>query len=835
MSARPPLEGGPKNLRRKFFGEGQTFGTCGKPRPEKSSGFFDPPSRGGWISALIFLVLAILPAQAAPPPDLAAEVNPFIGTTNGGNTYPGATLPFGMVAFSPEETPLPGKRYPIAAPGGYEYRVIGIKGFSLTHLSGTGCTGASGDIPFMPVTVPVEMSPSADNSFSMYASSFSHAHEEASPGWYKVALDNGVTTELSATLRSATARFTFPAGKPANLLIRTSDSEVGSSDASVHVDLDRREVTGSVTSGNFCGYLSPDRRESYYTLYFVAEIDQPFTVGGAWEDKRVHEGAREAHGGTTYGDRGHPPGDKGSGAWISFDPSKTPVVNMRVGISYVSMDNARANLATEQPRWMNIYDIRATAHATWNARLGQIRITGGSKDQRTVFYTALYHALVEPNLFSDVDGRYLGMDGKVHTVVAPQRAQYANFSGWDVYRSQLQLLTWLDPQLGSDIAQSLLNQANQNGGTWDRWTHLTGGTSVMNGDPSAPAIADIYAFGGRDFDVKGAYASLLAAATVPTEKDLSHHGCEVQCIGQRPGLDQWLKLHYMPVGAPGWGAAADTLEMTTADFALSELASDLGDTANAKMLRERSGWWRNLFNPNAVPGEGYIQPRNADGTWPKFDPASNTSEDGFVEGSGAQYLWMVPYDPQGLFDAMGGNAKAAARLDRYFYAPGGSLAVTKAGDLHAELNNEPSIGDPWLYDFAGESWKTQSLIHGTLATLWTNTPDGIPGNDDLGEMSSWYVWAALGLYPLFPGRAELVLASPLFTEADIGRPDGNVVVRAKGDGPYVSALKVNGVASAQAWLPASFANKGGTLDFTLSKTPNPKWGTPPPSFGPVQK
>jgi predicted alpha-1,2-mannosidase len=397
----------------------------------------------------------------------------------------------------------------------------------------------------------------------------------------------------------------------------------------------------------------------------------------------------------------------------------------------------------------------------------------------------------------------------------------------------LQLLTWLDPQLGSDIAQSLLNQANQNGGVWDRWTHLTGGTSVMNGDPSAPAIADIYAFGGRDFDVKGAYASLLTAATVPNEKDLSHHGCEVQCIGQRPGLDQWLTLHYMPVGAPGWGWAADTLEMTTADFALSELASDLGDTANAHMLRERSGWWRNLYNPNATPDEGYIQPRNADGTWPKFDPASNTSEDGFVEGSGAQYLWMVPYDPRGLFDAMGGDAKAAARLDHYFYHPDGSLAVTKSGDLHAELNNEPSIGDPWLYDFVGQSWKTQSLIHGTLATLWTNAPDGIPGNDDLGEMSSWYVWAALGVYPLFPGRAELVLASPLFTEADIERPGGNVVIRANGEGPYVSALKVNGVASSQAWLPASFANRGGALDFTLSKMPNPKWGTSPPSFGPV--
>src|SRR5271170_5094085 len=196
------------------------------------------------VLGIAFAGVIAATAQAAAPPDLASEVNPFIGTTNGGNTYPGATLPFGMVAFSPEETPLPGKRYPIAAPGGYEWRVIGIKGFSLTHLSGTGCTGASGDIPIMPVTVPVTMSPSVDDSFTMYSSLFTHAHEEASPGWYKVALDNGVTAELSATLRTAFARFTFTPGKPANLLFRTSDSEVGSSDAHILVDPEKREVTG---------------------------------------------------------------------------------------------------------------------------------------------------------------------------------------------------------------------------------------------------------------------------------------------------------------------------------------------------------------------------------------------------------------------------------------------------------------------------------------------------------------------------------------------------------------------------------------------------------------
>jgi predicted alpha-1,2-mannosidase len=788
--------------------------------------------------ALAVSLAALGSAQAAP--DLAGEVNPFIGTTNGGNTYPGATLPFGMVAFSPEETPLPGKSYPIAAPGGYEYRVNGIKGFSLTHLSGTGCTGASGDIPIMPVTRDVDVSPSADDSFSMYSSYFTHDHEAASPGYYKVALDNGVTAELSATLRTALARFSWSKDKPANLLFRTSDSEVGSSDASVHVDPGKREVTGSVTSGNFCGYLSPDRRESYYTLYFVASFDAPFTAGGAWHDLKVTPGARDATGGTGYGDRGHPPGRTGSGAWIVFDPARTPSVNMRVGISYVSLANARTNLAAESPMGTTLESAREAARKIWDAKFGQITVKGGTKDERTVFYTALYHVLLGENTYSDVNGDYLGFDKKVHKA-APGHIQYANFSGWDVYRSQLQLVTWLDPKVGSDIAQSLYNQASQNNGVWDRWTHLTGATSVMNGDPSAPAVADIYAFGGRDFDVKAAYASLLTAATVPNDLDLSRRGCGVQCVGERPGLDQWLKLHYMPVGAPGWGSAADTLELSAADFGVAQLAEDVGDSANEKLFRDRAGWWRNLLNPNAAPEGGYIQPRNADGTWKSVD-FNVEDDDDYVEGSGAQYLWMVPFDPAGLFEKLGGDAKAEARMDRFFYNPDGSLAVTKSGGAHAELDNEPSIASPWLYDFVGAPWKTQEVVRAAMKQIWTNGPSGISGNDDLGEMSSWYVWAALGMYPLYPGRGELVLGSPMFEDAVVDRANGRVTIQAKGaatDAPYITSLSVNGKPSDQAWLPASFTLQGGTLDYVVSKTPQKNWASAPadapPSFGPLGK
>jgi len=437
------------------------------------------------------------------------------------------------------------------------------------------------------------------------------------------------------------------------------------------------------------------------------------------------------------------------------------------------------------------------------------------------------------NTYSDADGSYVGFDKKVHRA-APGHIQYANFSGWDVYRSQLQLVTWLDPHIGSDIAQSLYNQASQNNGVWDRWTHLTGATSVMNGDPSPASIAAIYNFGGHDFDVKGAYASLLKAATTPTALDLSHRGCGVQCVGERPGLDQWLKLHYMPVGAPGWGSAADTLELTAADFGVSQLAAINGDTENAKLFQSRAGWWRNLFNP----ATGYIQPRNADGSWKPVD-FNVENDDDYVEGSGAQYLWMVPFDPAGLFAQMGGIDKAAARMDRFFYNADGSLAVTKSGASHAELDNEPSIASPWLYDFVGQPWKTQEVVRAAMKQIWTNVPNGISGNDDLGEMSSWYVWAALGMYPLYPGRAELVLGSPLFEEATINGAGVRTTIHAKGagmDAPYIASLSVNGKSSDREWLPASFVATGGTLDYTLSKTAQKTWGAraedAPPSFGP---
>jgi len=775
------------------------------------------------------------PAAVSEP---AAYVDPLIGSANGGNTFPGAVTPFGMVAWSPETTLGDPTRRPAA--GGYQYDATRVRGFSLTHLSGTGCRGASGDVPFLPWAGDVRFSPSADTTDRVFAVPFAHANETAEAGYYQVRLRTGVNVELTATPRTGLARFTFPPNMPATVLVRTSDSEVGSGDAHATVDPETRTVSGWVSSGNFCGYLSRVPPTSYYTLYFVARFDRPFSGTGSWVDATLKPGGTEASGGTTWDAHGYPVKGKGSGVWVAFDSAGGPVVNVRVGISYVSLDGARANLEAEDPGTASFDELRAKARASWDQALGQVKISGGTDAQRTTFYTALYHALLHPNLFSDVDGRYAGFDGAVHSVEGRQKAQYANFSGWDVYRSQLQLVTLLDRQRGADIAQSLFNQATQNGGDWDRWTHNTGATHVMEGDAAASAVGAIDAFGGTGFDAGAALASLLKAARTPTAADSSNQGCPVLCPGQRPSLDDWLTLHYIPTKSNAWGGAGETLEDVTADFALSQLARRLGDSTAYREMLARSGYWRNLYNPKATPTAGYIQDRNADGTWPELDPASSR---GFAEGSSAQYTWMIPFDPRGLFGLMGGDAAAVARLDAYFHMPDGGWALTGLGGLHSEMDNEPSVGTPWLYLFAGRPDRTEETVRRVLETLWSPTPYGIPGNDDLGAMSSWYVWAAMGMYPLIPGRAELMLTSPLFPRVVVRRADGTeITVEAPGASArdvYVRGLKVNGAASRRSWLPASFVAKGGTLRFDLSDTPGPTWARSaadaPPSFGPSGK
>jgi predicted alpha-1,2-mannosidase len=778
-------------------------------------------------------------------------VNPFIGTEGvynhrqAANVVPGAVLPHGMFNFGPEhaytedllkESERMSKqvidnkgRIPVG-PGGYNYGASRIKGFSFTRLSGTGCLGASGDIPVLPFTSDIKHSPDTDMLDAYYSAGFSHQNETATPGYYQVKMDNGVNVELSATTRTGIARFTFDNPEQAKLLFRSSYSQLGSGDAYTKIDQEKGEITGYVTSGNFCGYLGEYNRRDYYTLHFVAKLDVPIAGTGSWQDDKVTTQSTTAQGGMGYGDKGIPKLGTGSGAWVDLDLSKQKTVTMTVGISYVSLANARDNLAKEQPVTLagnsqkTFKKVRHQAHQTWNDALTKVKVVSNSKDQLTTFYTALFHSQFHPNIFSDVNGEYLGFDQKTHQITDQQTAQYANFSGWDVYRSQLQLVTLLNPKRGSDIAQSLFNQAQQFNGVWDRWTHNSGPTGVMSGDPSTIAIANFIAFGANDFDVQGAYQSLLKAATEPTALDLSNEGCPVFCRGQHPSLDQWQSLNYISDQSNSWEGASETLEQASADFALSQLAKNLGDNTTSTLMLKRSGYWKNLFNPQATADAGYIQGRNKDGSW-KTDFDAN-SEHLFVEGSPAQYLWMVPFDGAGLNQLVGGDEVMANRLDNHFHKPDGSWVLFRDNARYSDVSNQPSIASPWMYLFTGQAYKTQDTVRATIDLLWNNTTKGIPGQDDLGQMSSWYVFASLGMYPLIPGRADMVLSSPSFEKAEIGNLTINAPFASR-ENRFIRSLKVNNVTSTKSWIGGSYITQPIELDFELSSIPNKQWGEIP--------
>ncbi|WP_328315987.1 GH92 family glycosyl hydrolase [Streptomyces sp. NBC_00388] len=789
-------------------------------------------------AAAVGVATALAAALLAPSAEAAplvrqptAYVDPLIGSANGGNTYPGATAPYGMIGWSPTSTN--GDQTNTAAANGYDYNTTRMRGLSLTHVNGAGCApGAAGDVPIMPFVGDVTSSPSADTKDAVYASGFTHANESATPGRYRVGLDSGASADLAVSARAGVADFAFPAGKPASLLFRVSNSLNGSEDAHVDIDTAHRKVTGWVLTGAFCGRRAnggTNNRKSYYKLYFSASFDRAFSSNGTWRDGTLSPGSVSGSGGEGYA-TGSDRAGRGSGGWVGFDTSSDNDVRMRLGISYVSLGGAETNLRKEIAPRASVADVARSTRGAWDHELRSVRTGGGSTAQRTTFYTALYHSLMQPNLISDTDGRYPGMDGVAHRIGRGQRAQYSNFSGWDQYRAQIQLLAVLKPEVAGDFAQSLYNFSRQNDGVWDRWVHISGATHVMTGDPTAATLATFYAMGVRNFDYRGAFDSLVRQATVPRPDDLSDAGCPGQCTGQRPNLAQYLTSHYAPQDVCHcWGGAAETLEDAVADSALAKWATLLGRSDEAAAFTARGEWWRNVFNPQATAGAGYVQARDADGSW--VTPFSAGSDLGFAQGTSATYSWMVPQDVQGLATAMGGRATAASRLDAFFHTADGAWSVKGGDALRYDPTNEPGIHAPWLYNALGQPWKTQATVRQILDTVYGTGPAGLPGNDDLGTMSAWYVFAALGLYPQTPGSASMLVGAPLFPEAVVSRAGrGDITLSAPAadaSHPYISGLSVNGRSSDRSWTDARLVTAGGSLAYRLSDRPDTAWATAP--------
>lgn len=752
------------------------------------------------VKSRLSLVALVLMLFVAPPmrsgagnwtSELTQYVNTFIGTDDGapdyglgnaaGDTPPGAAYPFGMVLWSPDTT---------TRAGGYRYYQNTIKGFSLTHFSGRGVSCYQ-DFPIMPTVGPLTDSPGTN--WSLYGSTFSHANESASPGYYGVLLDAfGIHVDLTVTPRTGFGVFTFPTSADSTVLMNAGGSANGDNANGTGVTIvGPDQVTGSAVSGNCGGSFT-------YKLYFAAQFDHRFTDFGTWNGSTINPESTSSSGSK-------------SGAYLVFDTTSNPVVQVKVGLSFVSVANARQSLADENPSW-DFASVSNQADAAWNARLNSIQVQGGTDDEKTVFYTALYHALMHPSVFSDSNGQYVGFDNQTHQ--ANGFTQYHNFAGWDNYRSEMPLLAVIAPE-ASDMMQSLVNDAQQDpSGGLPRWQHANTNSGGMVGDSQDAVIATVYAFGARNFDALGALAAMDKGASVIGTKSGGHT--------VREGLSDYLNLGYVSTSTSG--SAARTLEYVNDDFAISQLAQALGDTDLHDLYLARAQNWRNLFN------NGYIVPRNPDGSFISFDP---TSESGFVESDGAQYVWMVPFNMRGLFDAMGGNDAVVPRLDYHF-------TRLNAGphSQFAFLGNEPELKAPWVYDFAGAPWRTQDVVRRIILELYHNSPGGMPGNDDGGAMGSFVVFSSIGLFPEIPGVAGFVVGSPLFSSVTVQLANGNVLEinapDASDTNRYVQSLALNGQDYDSPWISWDAVSGGARLDFILGCTPNTDWGSDPaaapPSF-----
>lgn len=759
---------------------------------------------GSRLSLILFFVLPILPALAQSAKTPYDSVDPFIGTAGGGNTFPGATLPFGMIEWSPDT----------GHEGWYFYTDKQITGFSLTHISGAGCP-LYGDFAVMPTTGTLSRSPGAN--FAPYATAFDHAHEQAHPGYYELTLANGIRAELTVADRAGIARFTFPEGADARVLVNAGSSansfpekdtppeKLASFGTRIEITPDG-SFSGWSSAGRFCG------SDSHYKIYVAGRFNKPAAHSAVWQDDAVHAEAHSAEG-------------KHSGTWLDFGKQKELL--LKVGISFVSEAGARANLEKEIPGW-NFDEIHAKARTTWMELLDRAAIEGGTPDERTIWYTGFYHSFLSPNLFSDEDGNYIGFDDKVHSLGGKrQHAQYANFSDWDIYRNTVQLQALFDPARESDLMQSLVNDAVESG-WYPRWPAANDLTYVMGGDSPVVLLSSSYAFGAKNFDVETALKYMVKAGTEPGK---GPHG-----DSERPFLADYLKLGYVPNEKDSISASR-TLEYASDDFAVAQFARNTGHDSEYNAFLKRSENWKNLIDPETR----WIRPRNSDGSWEAgFDPEHSlprranapvsTDQNGFEEGNTYQYSFMVPFDYPALIQAMGGEAQVEPRLDKFF------TKLRCWGEPCFNMENEPDFVTPYAYVFAGMPWKSQDVIARIAKETFKTTPEGLPGNDDLGATSGVYVWNALGFYPAVPGVGGVVLGTPMFDKATLRLAgDRTLVITREGPGVYVQSVSLDGAPYANSWLPIGKLHTGTTrLHFTMSEQPDKEGGTSaadrPPAF-----
>ena len=681
-------------------------------------------------------------ADAEAGEDILRYVNPFIGTTNFGTTNPGAVCPNGMMSVSPFN--VMGSDINVydkdsrwwSTP--YCYENSFFTGFSHVNLSGVGCPEL-GSLLTMPTAGRLQVD------YHLYGSEYTD--EMASPGYYSNVLSlYGIRTEVTATARTSAERYTFPEGQ-ANILLNLGEGLTNETGAMVR-KVNDTEIEGMKLLGTFC--YNP---QAVFPVYFVLRVSKTPVKSGYWKKQRPMTGVEAEWTPDNgkyklYTGYGRELAGDDIGYWFSFDTREGEQIEVRMGVSFTSIENARENLDVEQDG-KDFDVIREEAEDKWREDLSRVRVHGGSRDQVTVFYTALYHTLIHPNVLNDVNGEYPLMESDGIGKVPDGHDRYTVFSLWDTYRNLHQLMTLLYPERQLDMVRSMVDISRE-WGWMPKWELYGRETFTMEGDPAIPVIADTWFKGLKDFDIESAYRAFVKSATTPGSRNR-----------MRPDIDPYIEKGYIPLGVysadlSGDNAVSHALEYYIADHALSLLADSLGHAEDAERFRNASLGYRHYW----CPEYGTLRPLMADGSfYSPFNPRQGENFEtapGFHEGSAWNYTFYVPHDVEGLARLMGGGKKFVERLQMVFdeglYDPA----------------NEPDIAYPYLFSyFPGEEWRTQKTVRTLLEKHYRNAPDGIPGNDDTGTMSAWAVFSMMGFYPDCPGEPDYTLVPPVFDRVEI--------------------------------------------------------------------
>ena len=721
------------------------------------------------------------------------SVNVFIGTGGHGHTFPGATLPHGMVQLSPDT-----RLFGWDACSGYYYDDTSIMGFTHTHLSGTGI-GDYGDILFMPVVGEKPLiAGTAENPDEGYRSRFSHEQESARPGYYQVLLqDDSINVELTATLRAGLHRYTYPKASDARLIVDMEPTIHGHQ----HPVTQIRVVNDSTIAG--MKYTVGWAKRHY--VYFYAVFSSPF-------DYKLYSG-------TEYQSDSTSVTVNTAKAVISFRnlPADGRVL-AKVGISSVDEEGARLNVEAEIPNW-DFEGVMKQANTTWNEALGKIDIETSDNDSRTVFYTSLYHAFIQPSLASDVDGRYRTMGHEIK-----QDASYTNytvFSLWDTFRAAHPLYTIVTPEQNQAFIRSLLRKYDE-GGILPKWELASNETGTMIGYHAVSVIADAMMKKQCDFDVKKALEACIRSSVYDT-------------TGVTPMMDRQIlngklmpvsikyknELGYIPCDKVG-GSVSQGLEFAYNDWLIAQMMKEHNRKDLYDKYMELSRSYRNYFDPETKLMRG----RLSDGSWiTPFDPASVQRPSNYVEGNAWQWAWFVPQDVEGLMELVGGQKSFEAHLDTLFTTsseltgdPNAAADVTGMIGQYAH-GNEPSHHIPYLYNYAGAPHKTQALVDHILRPLYHNDPNGLSGNEDVGQMSAWYALSAMGFYSFCPGRPVYEIGRPIFDKVTIHLSNGkDFVIQAKNnsvENKYIRSMKLNGEDLAEPRFSHFDLMKGGELIFEM--------------------